>query len=124
MIDHLVFDIGKVLIYYEPELGFIDTIPDQHHRKWFLSNVCTGAWNIEQDRGRSWTEAEGLLIDQFPDEEANIRAFRLNWRKMVPGAISETVTIMRALIDADRDVTMLTNFASDTYRESYVSVFN
>ncbi len=118
MIDHIVFDIGKVLIRYEPELAFIDAIPDRHHREWFLAHVCTGAWNIEQDRGRSWADAEALLIDQFPDEEANIRAFRQNWRKMVPAAIDDTVAIMRQLIENDRDVTMLTNFASDTFREA------
>jgi 2-haloacid dehalogenase len=118
MIDHIVFDIGKVLIRYEPELAFIELIPDRHHREWFFENVCTGAWNIEQDRGRSWSEGETLLIDQFPDEEAYIRAFRKNWRKMVPSPIDGSVEILRKLIADDCDVTMLTNFASDTFREA------
>ena len=120
MIDHIVFDIGKVLTQYDPHLGLQDAIPDRHQRDWFFANVCTHEWNIEQDRGRSWADAEALLIDQFPDEAANIRAFRQNWQKMVPGPIEGTVTIMRSLIEADRDVTLLTNFASDTFREALV----
>ena len=118
MIDHIVFDIGKVLIQYDPHLGLKEAIPDPHRRDWFFSNVCTHDWNIEQDRGRSWADAEALLIEKFPDEAANIRAFRKNWRKMVHAPIDGTVAIMRALISADRDVTMLTNFASDTFIEA------
>ncbi len=118
MIDHIVFDIGKVLIQYDPHLGLADAIPDRHRRDWFFQQVCTHDWNIEQDRGRSWAEAEALVIEQFPDEEANIRAFRKNWHKMVPGPIDGSVAIMRALITADRDVTMLTNFAADTFVEA------
>ena len=118
MIDHIVFDIGKVLIQYDPHLGLIDAIPSQERRDWFFKHICTHDWNIEQDRGRDWTEAEALLIDQFPGEEINIRAFRKNWHKMVPGAIDGSVAIMRKLIADDRDVTMLTNFAADTFKEA------
>ena len=118
MIDHIVFDIGKVLIQYDPHLGLEGAIPDRHRRDWFFANVCTHDWNIEQDRGRSWAEAEAILIDEFPDEASNIRAFRQNWHKMVPGAIDGSVAIMRTLIEADRDVTMLTNFAADTFVEA------
>lgn len=118
MIDHIVFDIGKVLIQYDPHLGLADAIPSKERRDWFFANVCTSEWNIEQDRGRSWAEAEALLIEEFPDETKTIRAFRQNWHKMVPAAIDGSVAIMRALIAADRDVTMLTNFAADTFVEA------
>ena len=118
MIDHIVFDIGRVLIQYDPHLGLIDAIPSKERRDWFFKHVCTHDWNIEQDRGRDWAEAEALLIDQFPDEETNIRAFRKNWHKMVPGAIDGSVAMMRKLIADDHDVTMLTNFAADTFKEA------
>lgn len=118
MIDHIVFDIGKVLIQYDPHLGLQESIPSKERRDWFFANVCTHDWNLEQDRGRPWAEAEALLIEQFPDEIHNIRAFRKNWHKMVWGAIDGSVEIMRKLIADDRDVTMLTNFAADTFKEA------
>lgn len=118
MIDHIVFDIGKVLIQYDPHLGLIDAIPSKERRDWFFANVCTHDWNIEQDRGRSWAEAESLLIEEFPDQAGNIKAFRQNWHKMVPGSIDGSVDILRKLIAGDHDVTMLTNFASDTFAEA------
>jgi 2-haloacid dehalogenase len=118
MIDHIVFDIGKVLIHYDPHLAFTDIIPDKAARDRFFAEVCTHDWNVEQDRGRTWAEAEAEAIARHPGEEANIRAFRKNWAKMVPHAYDGSVAIMRALIADDRDVTMLTNFASDTFREA------
>jgi 2-haloacid dehalogenase len=117
-IRHIVFDIGRVLIHYDPDLPFSRLIPDNTERSWFLENVCTAAWNIEQDRGRSWQEAEDLLIALHPDHAENIRNFRRYWHEMVPHAYDDSVALMEALIDKGHDVTMLTNFASDTFADA------
>jgi len=117
-IDHIVFDIGRVLIHYDPELAYLDLLPDTEERRWFLENVCTAQWNIEQDRGRDWADAEALLIERFPDHEMLIRAFRKNWQNMVPHAYETTVSVFEQLIAMGHDVTMLTNFASDTFKEA------
>ncbi len=117
-IRHIVFDIGKVLIHYDPELPYLDLIPDAERRAWFLSEVCTSDWNVEQDRGRTWEDAEALLVESHPGEERLIRAFRQRWHEMVPHAYDESVAIMLSLIDAGHDVTMLTNFAADTFADA------
>ena len=117
-IRHIVFDIGKVLIHYDPELPFRRLIPDAEERRHFLAEICTNDWNIEQDRGRTWEEAETLLIAAHPDHAENIRAFRRHWHEMVPHAYEETVAVMERLIGAGHDVTMLTNFAADTFAEA------
>ncbi|CDZ29465.1 HAD family phosphatase [Neorhizobium galegae] len=117
-IDHIVFDIGKVLIHYDPNLPYARVIPDEEERKWFFENVCTHEWNLEQDRGRKWEDAEALLIAQYPEREEQIRAFRKYWHEMVPHAYDGAVKIMESLIDNGRDVTMLTNFAADTFAEA------
>jgi 2-haloacid dehalogenase len=117
-IRHIVFDIGKVLIHYDPGIPFSRLIPDETERKWFFDSVCTHDWNIEQDRGRTWEDAEALLIAEHPDHAENIRAFRRHWHEMVPHAYEDSVAIMLRLIDNGHDVTMLTNFASDTLAEA------
>ena len=117
-IRHIVFDIGKVLIHYDPELPYRRIIPDAEKRAWFLSNVCTSDWNLEQDRGRPWDEAEAELIAAHPEWEAEIRAFRAHWREMVPHAYDGTVAILLGLIEEGRDITFLTNFAADTFVEA------
>jgi 2-haloacid dehalogenase len=117
-INHIVFDIGKVLIAYDTEIPYLRLIPDEAERRHFLAEVCSPAWNIEQDRGRTWEEAEAELIALHPAKAPLIRAFRQNWHHMVGPAMEDVVAIMRRFIAAGHDVTMLTNFASDTYRES------
>src|SRR5690606_30580862 len=117
-IRHIVFDIGKVLIHYDPHIPFARLIPDAAERNWFFANVCTHYWNMEQDRGRRWEDAEALLIEAHPDRIEHIRAFRKHWHEMVSHAYVESVAIMETLIAQQRDVTMLTNFAADTFREA------
>ena len=121
-IKHIVFDIGNVLIEWDSELAFLEQIPDRTERLWFLENICTTLWNIEQDRGRDWREAEELLIKAHPQQADNIRCFRRNWPMMIPREIPGSVAILETLLQQGYDVTMLTNFATDTFkvaREKY-----
>lgn len=115
---HVVLDIGNVLIRWESERPFRALIPDERRRRWFLSEVCSPAWNLQQDAGRPWEDAEAELIALFPEEERLIRAYRAFWHEMVPGDIPEAVATAEALIAAGHDVTMLTNFAPDTFEEA------
>ncbi|MBS3648232.1 HAD family phosphatase [Pseudaminobacter sp. 19-2017] len=117
-IRHIVFDIGKVLIHYDPDLPFSRLIPDEAERRWFFENICTHDWNIEQDRGRSWEDAEAELIALHPTHEENIRNFRRHWHEMVPHAYEDSVAVFEGLIESGHDVTMLTNWAKDTFVEA------
>lgn len=117
-IRHIVFDIGRVLIHYDPHIPYRRLIPDATERDWFFANVCTHDWNLEQDRGRAWADAEALLIAEFPGREEHIRGFRRYWHEMVAPAYTESVAILETLVGQGRDVTMLTNFAADTFREA------
>ncbi len=117
-IRHIVFDVGKVLIHYDPHLAFAELLADPAEREAFLRDVCSHDWNVEQDRGRSWADAEAEAIGRHPDQAELIRAFRSRWHMMVPHAYEETVAILRELVAQGRDVTLLTNFAADTFCEA------
>lgn len=117
-IRHIVFDIGNVLIAWEPEIPYRRLIPDAAERRRFLTEICSPAWNLEQDRGRPWAEAEDALIDRHPEKAALIRAFRAHWHEMVPGPIDDTVAIFNTLLGQGHDLTLLTNFAADTFAEA------
>ena len=117
-IRHIVFDVGRVLIHYDPHIPFRRLIPDDAERAWFFEEVCTPAWNLEQDRGRSWAEAEAEAIARHPAYAAQIRAFRPAWHDMVSHAYADSVAILERLIAAGHDVTLLSNFAADTFAEA------
>jgi 2-haloacid dehalogenase len=117
-IRHVVFDLGQVLIRWDPEAPYRKLIPDTDERRRFLTEVATHEWNLEQDRGRTWEDAEAALIADHPHHADLIRAFRRNWNEMIPGEIAESVAIFEALVDDGVDVTALTNWASDTFAET------
>ncbi|MBP9085510.1 MAG: HAD family phosphatase [Kofleriaceae bacterium] len=117
-IDHIVFDIGRVLLDYDPARAFQTLMPDLVARRTFLAEVCSPAWNLEQDRGRSWPDAEAELIALHPAQANLIRAFRANWHAMIGPPIDENVALLRRFVAEGRDVTLLTNFAVDTFEEA------
>ncbi|MDD9910763.1 MAG: HAD-IA family hydrolase [Ahrensia sp.] len=113
-IDHIVFDVGQVLLRWDHSLVYRDLIPDKAERDAFLEIMTP--WNAEQDRGaRSWEQAEAELIALHPDKADWIRAYRRDWLKSVPEAFEETVAVVRSLIADGRDVTLLTNFNDETW---------
>ncbi|NHA69383.1 HAD family hydrolase [Phycicoccus flavus] len=117
-VRHVVLDVGRVLLHWDPDLAYRDLVPDDAERAWFLAEVCGPAWNTEQDRGRSWAEGEAEAIARFPDQEVRIRAYRPAWARMVPHPLEAGVAVYEALLELGTDVTLLTNFAADTWAEA------
>ena len=112
----VVFDVGQVLIEWYPrhlyrELfdGYEDLMED------FLDRVCTPAWNLEQDRGRPWSEAIAQLSAEHPDCAELIRAYDDMWERMVPDAIPGTPEILAELKARGVPVYAITNFSADKF---------
>lgn len=118
MLTTLVFDIGQVLLHYDPHLAYQDLIPDPAEREHFLSKILPPEWNLEQDRGRDWVEAEALQIALHPGHAERIRAFRANWHKMVPHALEANVAVLEDALAAQIPTFAITNFAADTLAEA------
>lgn len=118
MLTTLVFDIGQVLLHYDPHLAYRPLIPDDAARQHFLSEILPPEWNIEQDRGRDWREAEELQIALHPNHADLIRAFRANWHRMVPHALQANVAVLEDALAAEIPTYAITNFAADTLAEA------
>ncbi len=116
-VRHIVFDIGNVLLNFNPELAYLDLIPDEVERRTFLRDVCSHDWIIAQDRVQEWAPGEADLIARHPDKEALIRSFRGRWHDMVPGAIEDSVVLLEGLYAKGADITALTNFNGETFDE-------
>jgi 2-haloacid dehalogenase len=123
MTKHLttvVFDIGNVLVAWDPRnlyRRYFEGREDQ--MEWFLKNVCTPAWNVEQDRGRSFREAVDLLVKEHPPEwHPMIRAFDEQWHETISGPIEGTVAILKKLKEDETPVYAITNWNQDKFREA------
>ncbi|NNE27901.1 MAG: HAD family phosphatase [Saprospiraceae bacterium] len=115
-ISNIIFDLGGVLIDWNPEYLYKDLIPDPDRRVWFLQNVCTMDWNVQQDAGRSWSTAILELQKRFPEWEIEIASYFERWVEMLNGPIQETVEILRHFKKSpDYEIYALTNWSAETF---------
>ncbi|MFZ9299348.1 MAG: HAD family hydrolase [Chitinophagaceae bacterium] len=116
MINTIIFDLGGVLIDWNPDYLYEKIFSDPEQRKWFYENVCTPDWNEEQDAGRGLQKATELLISQFPEHEENIRHYYGRWTEMLKGPIQGTVEVFKELKDSGRyKIYALTNWSQETF---------
>jgi len=116
MINTIIFDLGGVLIDWNPDYLYEKIFSDPEQRKWFYENVCTPDWNEEQDAGRGLQKATELLISKFPEHEENIRHYYGRWTEMLKGPIQGTVEVFKELKDSGRyKIYALTNWSQETF---------
>lgn len=115
-INTIIFDLGGVLIDWNPLYVFNDLIPDKERRTYFFEEVCPTHWNEQQDAGTLITLATEERIALFPDWEHEIRAYYGRWVEMLGDANHGTVEILKKLIDSpDYKVYALTNWSAETF---------
>ncbi len=114
--DTIIFDLGGVLIDWNPRYLYRKIFKTEEEITWFLENVCTPQWNEKQDAGRSFEEGTTELIQKHPDFEVPIRAWYDRWQETVGGPIHETVEILRVIRDKpDYRLYALTNWSAETF---------
>ena len=112
----IIFDLGAVLIDWNPRYLYRKIFQDEDKMEWFLANICTPDWNEEQDAGRSFREATNLLISLHPEWEKEIMAFWHRWEEMLAGPITGTVDILKGLKSSNKyQLLALTNWSAETF---------
>jgi 2-haloacid dehalogenase len=111
----VVFDFGGVLFDWNPDYLYQKLISDQQERQFFLEHVCNGAWNIEQDRGRSWAEAIRIKQAEFPEYHDLIAAYFSRWDETLRGTLADGVALMEQLESANIPLYGLTNWSNETF---------
>lgn len=115
-IETVIFDLGGVLIDWNPRYLYQKIFKTEDEITWFLSNVCTPEWNEQQDAGRSFEEATEELVLKFPEHEAAIRAWYGRWQETIRGPIYDTVEILTSIKDSKQyRLYALTNWSSETF---------
>lgn len=115
-INTVIFDLGGVLIDWNPRHLFRKIFEDENEMEQFLSTVCTTEWNEQQDAGRTWKEAVSVLLPEHPSYEREIRAYAERWPEMLNGPISGTVRILKRLREKNQHrLLALTNWSAETF---------
>ncbi len=115
MIDTVIFDLGGVLIDWNPRYLYRKLLSDEASIEHFLATVCTGEWNAQQDAGRPFQEGVQLLAAQWPEHHALIEAFHTRWIEMIHGALDGTVEILQTLRNQHTPIYALTNWSAETF---------
>ncbi|WP_245443257.1 HAD family hydrolase [Labrys okinawensis] len=127
-IEAVVFDLGGVLIDWNPLYLYRRLLPDEEAARRFLAEVCTPAWNGQFDAGKPFAEGVAELSAEFPHHGELISAFHTRWPEMLGGAIEGTVAILEELRRAEVALHAISNWSSETFpiaaeRYAFLSYF-
>jgi 2-haloacid dehalogenase len=111
----VVFDVGGVLLGWDPRRLYRQLLPDEAAVEAFLGGVCPPEFNEELDRGRDWDEAIAARVAAFPHQADLVRAYRDRWGEMLTGPVAGTVRILERLHGAGMPLYALTNFSLRTW---------
>jgi 2-haloacid dehalogenase len=111
----VVFDLGGVLIDWDPRYLYRKLLADEAAVEEFLATVCTPEWNDEQDRGRPFAEAVAELVERHPVHAAAIAAYHERWTEMLGGDIPGTVELLAELRAGGVPLYALTNWSAETF---------
>ena len=127
-INTIIFDFGGVLIDWNPRYMYRDEFTEISEMEYFLKEICTDDWNLQQDKGRSLAEGTRFLEDKFPEHAEKIRLYYNQWEKMVKGDIPQNVSLLQALKEKYK-LYGLTNWSAETFpivfnRYSFFTLFD
>ncbi|ANB33100.1 2-haloacid dehalogenase [Rhodovulum sulfidophilum] len=113
-IDAVVFDIGRVLIDWQPE-AFYDRRIGPDRRRALFAEVDLYGMNEGVDRGDDFGAAVAALAARHPGWEAEIRMWQDDWLEMASPALPESVAVLKAVKAAGLPVFALSNFGNGPF---------
>ena len=111
----VVFDLGGVLIDWDPRYLYRHLFDDPGEMESFLAEVTTAEWNACQDAGRPWAEGVDLLVAEHPQRRELIEAFHRRWPEMLAGEIPGTVDVLADLRAAGVRLVALSNWSAEMF---------
>ena len=111
----MVFDVGGVLLDWNPRHLYRKLIADEAQMEWFLEEVCSPAWHAPHDRGVSTAVSCAELASRYPEYSELIWAWSRRSEEMIRGVVTGTVEVLRELKEAGLPCYALTNMEAETY---------
>ena len=115
-IKHIVFDLGGVLIDWNPRYLYRKIFETEAEVDHFLTQVCDHDWNELQDQGRDLAEGTAERIARFPEYKQEIEAFYGRWTEMLGGPNQPVVELLGNLVRSGAyNLFSITNWSHQTF---------
>lgn len=114
----VVFDLGGVLIEWNPRHLYRQLFDDEDAMERFLVEVTSPEWNRRQDAGRPWAEAIAELVAAHPEQRELIVAYRARWHEMLGGPIEGSLDVLADVRSTGRAVYALSNWSAETFAQA------
>ncbi len=114
----VIFDVGNVLIRWDPRRLYRQLLPDEAAIDAFFAEVGFDAWNVEFDRGRPWDDGVADLAGRYPHRADLVAAFHHRWQETVAGTVEGMPEILASLAAAGVPLYAITNFSGQKWAET------
>ncbi len=109
----IVFDIGNVLIRWDPVPAFLPALGSRAAVKAFLTRTGFSARNLRADGGESWASLAEEIAD--PADRAVFASYVASYAATVPEAIEGSWTLMDRLRAQGHAIHAITNWSAETW---------
>ena len=116
-IQKVIFDVGQVLVKFNPRNLFIKILKDEEKVDFFLKNICTWEWHIQQDLIYDTSKAAGPVIKKYPEYKEAIEAFYGRFLEMIDSVHQENVNLALKLKQKGYPIYLLSNFPGDQFEK-------
>ena len=111
----IVFDLGGVLIDWDPRKAYRQLGGTEAEIDFFLEHVATSEWNHQFDAGRPFAEGIAERKARFPEHADWLDAWWSAWPEMLVGPIQDTVEVLAECRQLEVPLYALTNWSAETF---------
>jgi 2-haloacid dehalogenase len=128
-VEKIIFDLGRVLVKFNVRNLFRKIITTEEEIDYFLQNICTWEWHIQQDLVQDTSQVSAPLVQQFPKYQEAIEAFYGRFLEMIEGTYEKNVKLAMDLKQKGYPIYVLSNFPGDQYdkyekHNSFLQIFD
>ncbi len=114
-VDAVVFDLGGVLIDWDPRYLYRQLFADPAEMESFLARICTSDWHRAHDLGEDTNQSCRRLARLHPGQAEMIMAWAERGEEMVAGQFDPAVAVLGELRAAGIRCYALSNMEPDLF---------
>ena len=114
----LLFDLGNVVLDWEPLKLYKARFDDPREAELFVSTICTMDWHLHHDLGVSFAENRTALIEAYPHYEDHIVAWDTEWLDMFHGYVEGMTDMLDTLQNRNVPLYALSNIPAEVWERT------